>query len=111
MLARLYIARKAIGRGLSPLSRPDQPTKRRTSKARRSGRMAWRVLKVGTGFLLLVVGGVLAIPGVPGPGFLVLFAGLALLSAEFVWALRLRRSAERVANRVLPRRWRLGARS
>lgn len=41
---------------------------------------------VGGGFVLLV--GMLAIP-YPGPGWLIVFAGLGILSTEFEWAKRL----------------------
>jgi uncharacterized protein (TIGR02611 family) len=56
---------------------------------RRSGkRMAVAVV----GFVVLVVGLVL-IP-LPGPGWLVVFAGLAILATEFAWAERLLRYAK-----------------
>jgi putative transmembrane protein PGPGW len=42
------------------------------------------------GGALLVVGFVLALPLVPGPGILVMLVGLTVLSAEFEWARRLR---------------------
>lgn len=45
-------------------------------------------LKVLCGFLLLIVGAVLAIPGVPGPGIPILLLGLWLLSDHFTWARR-----------------------
>jgi len=38
----------------------------------------------------VLVGVVLALPLVPGPGIPVIFVGLTVLSAEFVWARRLR---------------------
>ena len=41
------------------------------------------------GFTLLLMGILLAIPGVPGPGVLVVGAGLAILAVEFVWARKL----------------------
>ena len=44
------------------------------------------VLKMIAGFALLIVGGILALPGVPGPGILVILFGLVLLSDHFVWA-------------------------
>jgi len=37
-----------------------------------------------------VIGGILALPLVPGPGLLVMFGGLTVLSTEFAWAGRLR---------------------
>jgi uncharacterized protein (TIGR02611 family) len=49
-----------------------------------------RVSRVVLGLVLLLVGAILALPLVPGPGVLVMFVGLTVLSAEFVWARRLR---------------------
>jgi hypothetical protein len=45
-----------------------------------------RVLRIAAGFLLLIVGAVLAVPGIPGPGILIALLGLALLSRHFTWA-------------------------
>lgn len=47
-----------------------------------------RVGRVVFGCLLLVGGAVLALPGVPGPGIVLVVGGLALLSDEFPWARR-----------------------
>jgi hypothetical protein len=41
------------------------------------------------GFLLVSVGLILAIPGVPGPGIPVAVLGLVILSGHFSWAKRL----------------------
>lgn len=41
------------------------------------------------GTLVILAGIVLAGPGVPGPGFLVILAGLAILATEYDWADRL----------------------
>ena len=46
-----------------------------------------RFSKILGGFTLLGVGAVMLIT--PGPGWLVIFLGLTLLAAEFVWARRL----------------------
>jgi uncharacterized protein (TIGR02611 family) len=46
-----------------------------------------RFFKILGGFTLLVVGAVMVFT--PGPGWLVIFLGLTLLGAEFVWARRL----------------------
>jgi Putative transmembrane protein (PGPGW) len=46
------------------------------------------VFRVTTGFVLLIIGGLLSLPGVPGPGLLVIALGLWLLSDHFVWARR-----------------------
>ncbi len=45
-----------------------------------------RTLKVVCGFVLLLVGGVLAIPAIPGPGIPIVLLGLWLLSDRFLWA-------------------------
>jgi uncharacterized protein (TIGR02611 family) len=42
----------------------------------------------------IVLGGIVLIP-LPGPGWLIVFAGLALLSTEFAWADRLLQFAKR----------------
>lgn len=49
-------------------------------------RRAYRVGVAVVGALVLAVG-VLAIP-YPGPGWLIVFAGLAILASEFAWAKR-----------------------
>jgi len=56
---------------------------------RRSGK---RTAVAVAGFVVLVVGLIL-IP-LPGPGWLIVFAGLAILATEFAWAERLLRYAE-----------------
>jgi len=49
-----------------------------------------RATRIALGIALLVIGGILALPLVPGPGLLVMFGGLTVLSTEFAWAGRLR---------------------
>jgi uncharacterized protein (TIGR02611 family) len=46
-----------------------------------------RFFKVLAGFTLLALGAIMLFT--PGPGWLVIFFGLTLLAAEFVWAKRL----------------------
>jgi uncharacterized protein (TIGR02611 family) len=46
-----------------------------------------RFFKILGGFTLLVVGALMVFT--PGPGWVVIFLGLTLLAAEFVWARRL----------------------
>jgi hypothetical protein len=46
------------------------------------------ILEATAGFLLLLVGAVLAFPGVPGPGIPIMLLGLALLARHFHWARR-----------------------
>ena len=49
-----------------------------------------RASRLVLGLALALVGLVLALPGIPGPGLLVMFVGLTVLSTEFEWARRLR---------------------
>jgi hypothetical protein len=44
--------------------------------------------KLPAGFALLIAGGLLAIPGIPGPGIPILLLGLWMLSDHFTWAKR-----------------------
>lgn len=51
-----------------------------------SQRGAMRILKVVGGFALLLAGVVMLV--LPGPGWLTIAGGLALLATEFLWARR-----------------------
>jgi hypothetical protein len=65
----------------------------------RNGR---RIIVSAVGFGLIAVGLVLLV--IPGPGVVLLGAGLAVLASEYVWAQRAlnytRRTASQVRNRV-----------
>ena len=50
---------------------------------------AKRVLRITSGILLLIVGLILIVPGIPGPGFLLILLGLSILAVDYVWAHRL----------------------
>lgn len=52
---------------------------------------AWRVLVAVVGLVVLALG-IVAIP-YPGPGWLIVFTGLAILASEFAWAQRILRFA------------------
>jgi len=68
------------------------------------GVAGWRGhLRVYAGFPLLVIGLILAIPGVPGPGIPLILFGLVLLSARFAWAKRVLEWAKRKWSQVRPR--------
>lgn len=62
-----------------------------------------RVFLIVAGFTLLLAGVVMLVT--PGPGMLVIFLGLGLLAAEFVWARRLmdriKHQGERFKDAVL----------
>jgi len=49
-----------------------------------------RATRIVIGIVLIVLGGVLSLPFVPGPGLLLVFGGLTVLSTEFEWARRWR---------------------
>ena len=61
-----------------------------------------RGLIVLGGFGLVALGGLLLV--LPGPGLLVIAAGLGLLSMEFRWAARLRQSVVARMQRVTPKK-------
>jgi uncharacterized protein (TIGR02611 family) len=57
-----------------------------------------RFFKILGGFTLLLIGAVMLVT--PGPGWLVIFLGLTLLAAEFVWARRLMDRMKQESNRL-----------
>jgi uncharacterized protein (TIGR02611 family) len=57
-----------------------------------------RGFRIIAGFTLLLAGIVMIIT--PGPGWLVIFLGLSLLAAEFIWARRLMDRMKREGERV-----------
>jgi len=65
-----------------------------------------RFFKVLAGFTLLVLGAVMLFT--PGPGWLVIFLGLTLLAAEFVWAKRLMDRMKQQGARIKDTVLRLG---
>jgi uncharacterized protein (TIGR02611 family) len=62
-----------------------------------------RAFRVVAGFTLLLAGVVMIVT--PGPGWLVIFFGLGLLAAEFVWARRLMDRMKREGDRVREAVW------
>jgi uncharacterized protein (TIGR02611 family) len=84
---------------------PRHPVRRLLARLRRRIDRHPR-LRTGYRIVVGVVGGSIAVLGValvplPGPGWLVVFLGLAILGTEFAWA---RRSAARL-KRLLARFW------
>lgn len=66
--------------------RPDRTQQLpRTVAVRQTRRIAVGIL----GGFVLALGVALSLPGIPGPGLLVLFLGLTILSWEFRWARRM----------------------
>jgi len=63
-----------------------------------------RFFRILAGFTLLLIGLVMIFT--PGPGWLVIFLGLTLLAAEFVWARRLMERMKHEGNRLRDSVWR-----
>lgn len=75
---------------------PDAPPKQRFARLRAfrgwvrglpGGRLVWRIAVTVIGAAVIAVGIVL-LP-LPGPGWLIIFAGLGILATEYTWARRL----------------------
>ena len=47
-----------------------------------------RATRVVIGLILVLLGAILSLPFVPGPGLVLVFGGLTVLSSEFEWARR-----------------------
>jgi uncharacterized protein (TIGR02611 family) len=66
-----------------------------------------KTVRIVAGFLLLIAGLILTIPGVPGPGLAIVIVGLIILSDHFQWARSLlhwaKQKAERLRDRVTRR--------
>ena len=63
----------------------------------------WRICRIVSGIVLLLVGLFLSLPGIPGPGIVLIFVGFGILSRDFQWAkrwhLRLKDTAQQIINR------------
>ena len=60
-----------------------------------------RILRIAAGVVVLIAGIILAIPGIPGPGLLVIFLGLSILAVDFVWAHRLKTKMKDTAGKMM----------
>jgi uncharacterized protein (TIGR02611 family) len=71
------------------------------------GRLVWRVIIGFVGGLITVLGAI-ALVG-PGPGFLIVLAGLGILASEFAWAARVmahtRTYAQKAADKAGIPKW------
>jgi uncharacterized protein (TIGR02611 family) len=66
-------------------------------RSTRAGRISWRIAVTVLG-VAIIAGGIVLLP-LPGPGWLIIFAGLGLLATEYEWAARLLRYARRTVSR------------
>jgi uncharacterized protein (TIGR02611 family) len=62
-----------------------------------------RFSRILAGFTLLLIGVIMVFT--PGPGWVVIFLGLTLLAAEFVWARRLMERMKHEGNRLKDSVW------
>jgi uncharacterized protein (TIGR02611 family) len=62
---------------------------------------AKRIMRITAGITVMIVGVVLSVPGVPGPGLLVIFAGLSILAVDFLWARRLKTKVKEKVTQTL----------
>ena len=53
---------------------------------RATGYLLWRLCRIICGFLLLGVGVFLSLPGIPGPGIILILLSFGILSRDFHWA-------------------------
>jgi len=74
------------------------PGKRFIVKTYRQGR---RFVRLVVGFTVLIVGIILLLT--PGPAFVVIPVGLAILATELVWARRLLNQLKNQAKKLAPR--------
>lgn len=61
-------------------------------------RNTWRATVSAAGFALIIVGGIMMVT--PGPGLLVIIAGLAVLATQYAWAERALDAAKARAARA-----------
>ena len=71
---------------------------------RATGYLLWRLCRIICGFMLLLLGLFMSIPGVPGPGIVVIVFGFAVLSRDFYWAERAHNYVKQLWHEVLARR-------
>lgn len=75
-----------VGTGRLSGARRTVSRSRDRVRATRASRLIYRVV-VGLVGLAITVGGLFLVP-LPGPGWLIVFVGLAILASEFAWAQR-----------------------
>ena len=77
---------------------------RAKAKTTAAGELAWRIGVALLGGSITVLGAIFLIT--PGPGWLVIFAGLGILASEFAWAeralIKTKMVALQAAQRALP---------
>ena len=59
------------------------------------------MVRIVAGFAVLLVGLILILPGVPGPGVPFIILGLSILAVDFGWAHRLEKKIKDIATKVI----------
>jgi uncharacterized protein (TIGR02611 family) len=83
---RTYVCQERAGQGLLSGARRKVSRWRDRVRSTPGSRQVYRLV-VGLVGLAITVGGLFLVP-LPGPGWLVVFVGLAILASEFTWAQR-----------------------
>jgi hypothetical protein len=65
--------------------------------------LLWRLCRIICGFVLLVLGLFLSIPGIPGPGIVLIVLSFGILSHDFHWAKKIHTSLEQRWHKILQR--------
>jgi uncharacterized protein (TIGR02611 family) len=71
---------------------------------RATGYLLWRLCRIIFGLTLLVLGLFMSIPGVPGPGIVVIVISFGILSHDFHWAEKAHVYVKRKWHEILERR-------
>ncbi len=75
---------------------------------RRTGGLLWRASRIVGGIVVILVGLFLSLPGIPGPGIVVIVLGLGILSSEFDWAerlyTRLKKMGQKMSRNLIQRK-------
>jgi len=71
---------------------------------RAAGYLFWRLCRVIVGLILLALGLFLSLPGVPGPGIVLIVLGFGILGRHFHWAHRANIYVKEKLQEVLDRR-------
>ena len=67
---------------------------------RRTDNLLWRACRAVGGIVVLLAGLFLSLPGIPGPGIVVIVLGLGILSSEFDWAERLYTRLKKIGQKM-----------
>jgi len=69
-----------------------------------TGNLLWRLCRITFGLVLLALGIFLSLPGIPGPGIILIVLSFGILSHHFHWAHRAHVYVKQKWHEVLDRR-------